>query len=139
MNNLMNAKEILLSGGYTCVLIKDERIYTSKERGVKPLIQFFEGKEDLSDFSAADKVVGKATAFLYALLGVKEVYASVISKGALCVLRDYGIDAQYETLTDYIINRKGTDICPFEKAVSDVNEKEEAYRLILSRMKEMNT
>ena len=66
-----NAKELLESGGYTCVITDGDRVLTSTLRGVKPLVQFLESGRDLTGFSAADKVVGRATAYLYVLLGVK--------------------------------------------------------------------
>ena len=55
---------------------------TSTERGVKPLLQWLDGENRVKGFSAVDKVVGRAAAFLYVLLEVKEVYAGVMSEGA---------------------------------------------------------
>ncbi len=138
MNDLNNAKKLLSKGEYTCVLCKGEKIYTSTLRGVKPLASWYEEKIDAKDFSAADKVVGKATAFLYVLLGVKKLYAGVISEGALCVLKEHGIYAEYTTLTEHIINRTGDGICPFENAVLKISQPVEAFKAITDKMKEMN-
>lgn len=138
MNDLQNAKERLLSGGYTCVLCRGEREYTSLLRGVRPLVQWLQGGIDLRGFAAADKVVGKATAFLYVRLGVKAVYASVISRAARQVLKRYGIAAEYGLLVDCIVNRKGNGPCPFEAAVTGIDEASEAYEVILHKMQEMN-
>ena len=69
-NDLKKAIDILNSGQYTCVLCKDNEIHISTERGVKPLLEWLESGIALKGFSAADKVVGKAAAFLYVLLGV---------------------------------------------------------------------
>lgn len=138
MNDLLKAKELLLSSDYTCVLYKENDFHTSMQRGVKPIVQMYEGDTDFHNYSAADKVVGKATAFLYSLLGVKAVYAHVISKSALEVLRAENIHVEYGTLVDYIINRRGDDICPFESAVLEVNNSQEAYKVIRNKMKEMN-
>ena len=80
--NLVYAKELLEKENFTCVLWYGEHLYTSRERGVKPLLEWLDQGLDLSSFSAADKVVGKAAAFLYVLLGVSRVYASVISEAA---------------------------------------------------------
>ena len=82
--------------------------------------------------------MGKATAFLYQLLGVKEVYAHVMSKSALEVLKAAGIDAQYGKLVEHIINRKGDGICPFEAAVLDIRTADTARTAIREKMKEMN-
>jgi len=77
-NDTINARELLLAGHYTCVFCGNGEILTDDRRGVKPLLDLLE--KDLSDFSAADKVVGKAAALLYRLLGIAEIYASVISE-----------------------------------------------------------
>ena len=137
MNNLIKAKSILLNGDFTCVICKDDTIYTSALRGVKPLVNWYGEGLNVEGFSAADKVVGKATAFLYVLLGVRAVFAGVISKSALKVLTDNTVRAEYDTLSDYIINRTGDGICPFEKAVNDITEPEEAYKVILEKTKEL--
>ena len=74
MSDLENAKQILLEGGYTCVLCRGKEIYTATARGVRPLVDWLDSGLDLRGFSAADKVVGRATAFLYVLLGVRTVH-----------------------------------------------------------------
>lgn len=138
MTEFVTAKKLLQSGRYTCVLCKNGNIYLSEKRGVKPLVMWLDSGADFSGYSAADKVVGKGAAFLYVLLKVKEIYASVISKGALSVLNQYGIQVEYGTLVENIINRTGTGICPFEDAVADINEADAAYTKIVRKMKEMN-
>ena len=134
----MDAKEILTSGGYTCVLTDGQAVYTSTDRGVKPLVQFLEGGRIPAGFSAADKVVGRATAYLYVLLKVKEVYSQVISQPAVDVLLENGVAVSYDKLVPNIINRKGDGICPFEAAVMDIHEPEQAYAAIRRKMVEMN-
>lgn len=132
------AKELLLAEGYTCVLRRGEQEYVSTLRGVKPLVQWVESDLDLRGFSAADKVVGKATAYLYVLLGIRALYAHVISVSALEVLKAHGIDVEYGTLAEHIINRAGDGICPFEAAVMDIHEPQSAYTAIRTKMRQMN-
>lgn len=129
-SDLEKAKVLLQSGGYTCVLVKEERIYTATERGVTPLLQWVERKTDGKGFSAADKVVGKAAAFLYVLLGVKAVHASVISRSSLDLLRAYGIDVSFDALVDAIRNRSNTGDCPMELATKDITDPKEALAAI---------
>lgn len=131
------ARRILEEKEYTCVLRKGDRIYVATERGVKPLVRWLTEGLDAQGFSAADKVVGKATAYLYALLGVKEVWAQVMSVSAAEVLACYGITAVQETLVENIINRQGTGICPFEAAVLDIHTPAEALIAIRNKMDEM--
>ncbi len=130
MRDLEQAKALLNGEKYTCALIKGEKVVTSKERGVKPLLDWYENGENFSGFSAADKVVGRATAFLYALLGVRAVYARVLSVAAEEVLRRYGIFFEKGKSTENIVNRRGDGICPFEEATLKIEEKEEAYAAI---------
>lgn len=68
------ARKILEAGSYTCVLRKNDTVFTATERGVKPLVRWLAQGIDVRGFSAADKVVGRATAYLYVLLGVKAVW-----------------------------------------------------------------
>ena len=73
--DLNRARALLTEGGYTCVLCRGEVFHTATHRGVKPLVDWLDSGLDLRGFSAADKVVGRATAFLYVLLGVRAVHA----------------------------------------------------------------
>ena len=135
---LTKAKAILESGGYTCVFTDGTNVYASMLRGVKPLVQFVESGSIPSGLSAADKVVGKATAYLYVLLKVQEIYAQIISELAVEVLQAHGIPVQYGKKVPNIINRKGDGICPFEAAVMEITEPVKAYDAILHKMQEMN-
>ena len=129
-HDLSFACERLESGGFTCVLCKNDTVLTATERGVQPLLQFLHAKQDLRGFSAADRVVGKAAAYLYVLMGVSALYAKVLSKPAKDVLEYYGISVQYETLTDAIRNRTGDGYCPMEQAVLSLSDPKEALRAI---------
>ena len=134
---LHRANEIMSRDEYTCVVIKDERIYTSKERGVKPLLTWLEDGEDMQGASAADKVVGKAAAFLYVKLQIKEVYAGVISAPACAVLEQYGISVQYGQKVEAIRNRANTGFCPMETAVLDIEDTDAALTAIKEKVKSM--
>ena len=132
------ARQILEEKGYTCVLRRDEILHTATERGVKPLVRWLTEGTDFRGFSAADKVVGRATAYLYVLLGVKEVWAGVMSEAAAEVLSRHGITAAQGKLVPNIINRQGTGICPFEEAVLEIHSPEEALIAIREKMTRMN-
>lgn len=136
-NDLTQARGLLDTGDYTCVVCRDGTVHTATERGVKPLLSWLDSGLDLKGFSAADRVVGRATAFLYCLLGVKEVYARVMSRPAADVLASRGIAAQTETLVEGIINRKGTGPCPFEAAVMEIEDAEEALDAIRVKLAQM--
>lgn len=138
MTDLLNARRHLDEGGYTCVICRGTEVYTATARGVKPLVNWLDNGLDVRGGCAADKVVGKATAFLYCLLGVKAVYAHIMSRGAAEVLEAAGITVQYGKLVPGIINRAGTGPCPFEAAVSGVTSAEDALPVIHQKMIDMN-
>ncbi|HOJ77949.1 MAG TPA: DUF1893 domain-containing protein [Bacillota bacterium] len=124
--DLEQAKEMLVSGEYTCVLCKGAIIHTSTKSGVIPLIEFLDSNQSYQSFAAADKVVGKAAAYLYIIMGVQSVYALVMSKPAFELLCQYNIAASYKTLSPEITNRNGTGCCPMDHAVQDANSPENA-------------
>ena len=137
MTDLQNARRILQEGGYTCVLCRGDEIHTSQARGVRPLVQWLTFGPNLQGFSAADKVVGKATAYLYCLLGVKAVHSLVMSGAAAEVLRAHSIHADAELFVEGIINRAGDGPCPFEAAVMDIRNAEEALTAIRAKRAEL--
>jgi hypothetical protein len=130
MNDIEKAKELLQHGKYTCVLCKGDTVYTSTLRGVAPMVEWISSGKDLNGFSAADKIVGKASAMLFLLAGVKEVYAPVMSEEAINTLSHHGIRCFCDTRTDNIINRAGTGSCPMEQAVRDIQEPSAAFEAI---------
>lgn len=136
-NDLIKAKDLLESGGYTCVLCRDDIVYTSTERGVRPLLQWLDAKVDMAGYSAADKVVGNAAAFLYVLLKVDTVYAPVMSEAAIHTLERHGIQAIYDLAVEAIRNRRNTGFCPMETAVTGIDSPVEALTAIEERLKEL--
>lgn len=137
MDNLRKARSLLESGNYTCVVCKEESVYTTSQRGVAPLLNWLDSGTDLIGYSAADRVVGRGAAFLYCLLGVKEVYARVMSHPAAEVLAAHGIRAEAETFVDGIINRTGTGPCPFESAVMDIQNAQDALAAIRNKRRQI--
>lgn len=131
----IKAKNIMKDAGYTCVLCKNDKVYKSKECGIKPLLSFYESKKNFSRFCAADKIVGRAAAFIYAALGADEVWAEVMSKDAYELLLKNNIGAYYEVLTEKIINRSSTGLCPMEEACQGSENSEEAIAAIKEKIK----
>ena len=130
MSELINYSKKRLLGGYTCVLYNGESEIVSSERGVSFLLGLYNSGKDYSGYVSADKVVGKGAALLYAILGIKEIYASVISESALSVLKKGGITCTYDTLVPHIINRRGDGICPIERATMDIENPADAPSVI---------
>lgn len=125
--------------GHTICLCKDGNCLYSEKRGIAPMMNFIASGTDMRGYSVADIVVGKAAAMLFVLSGIKSVFAKTLSKSGEEILKRYEIPYEYETLTDKIINRDGTDICPMEKAVSVTEDPQEAYDLLSERIKSMTS
>ncbi len=138
MTDLQKAVMLLKNNDFTCVLCSGEKIVTSTQRGVKPLVEFLNSEQDFSFFSAADKVVGKATAFLYVLLNIKIVYAGVLSKAALQTFEQFGVEVSYGQLVENISNRQNNGICPFEAVCLSIKSPDKALECIKDKMKELS-
>ena len=134
MKDLEYAKTFLKKG-YTCAICSEE-VYTSFERGIKPLLEVLNSDMVTLNAVVADKVVGKAAAFLYELMRIKELYAVTISEPALSVLKRAGIEVEFETLVPSIKNRAGTGQCPMETAVWETENAEEAYLILKERVRD---
>lgn len=135
--NLAKAKEIMIREEYTLVIVKNE-VRTFRERGVKPLLSLLDSSIDLSLASASDKVVGKAAAMLYVKLGIKELYASVLSKPALEVLTKNGVSAEYGELVGAIRNRSDDGFCPMESAVINITDIDDAILAVRAKTAELS-
>ena len=135
MTDLQIAKNNL--AGHTICLCKDGACLYSEKRGIAPMMNFIESGVDLSGYCAADIVVGKAAALLFVKCGIKRAFAKTLSQNGKRIFEKYGVDYECETLTDNIINRAGTDICPMEKAVANIDTPEDAYSAIKSKLQLM--
>lgn len=132
MTDLQTAKENL--SGHTICLCKDGKCIFSDKRGIAPMMEFIAAGKDLSGYSVADLVVGKAAALLFVKCKIKSVFAKTLSFGGKDILEQNGVEYTFETLTDKIINRTKTDVCPMEKAVCNTSDPEEAYLLIRAKL-----
>lgn len=135
--DLEKAKQYLEKNGCTCVLCKEDTLLYSFHRGVRPLLDFLDSDRNFTGFSAADKVVGKATAFLYCLLGVRTVHAGVLSDSAVRVLEDANISFSCDRQVAGIRNRDNTGPCPMENATKDLTDPREALLAIRETLKNL--
>lgn len=135
---LDKAKMLLDRTDNTCVLCSGQVIITDRRRGVRPLLDLLESDADVNGFTVADKVVGKAAAYLYCLLKVKCLFARVISQPALDVLQQAGIETEYDQLVPAIQNRTKDGFCPMESAVLDIHSPEEALSAIYEALAQLN-
>lgn len=124
--------DILHSDRCSCVIsngVRTERFY---KRGILDLLALVQANDDiLANAMVADKVVGKGAAALMVLGGVRRVHADVISKSALSLFEQNGVEVSYGKLVESIINRTGTDICPVEKLCAHCDTARECLPLII--------
>ena len=139
MTDLQQARQLLETGEYTCVLCKGESVHTSTLRGIAPMVEFLKSGLDLDGYSVADKVVGKAPALLFVLAGAKEVYAPVMTYSAKSILTAHGIDASCDQLADQIQNRTGTGPCPMEQTVEKIDSPQEAFEAVQQTLARLRT
>ncbi len=138
INDLEKAVKLLKKNQLTFAAVRENESITSTKRGVKPLLELLENNINLCGFSVADKVIGKAAAFLYVLLGPDEISTDVISEPALYVLKNNNINVHYNTLTNAIRNRNNTEFCPMETTVMDTNDAYKALELIKNKLIELS-
>jgi Domain of unknown function (DUF1893) len=112
------------------VLHEGTPIFTSVGKWLYPL---FELEEYLAahpiqpeNLILQDKIIGKAAALMIHRLGFCTVKAGVLSRLAAVVLQRYGMAYTCELLVDHIH-------CQTEELLSEVEDPEEAYRLVQVR------
>ncbi|MFR7592379.1 MAG: DUF1893 domain-containing protein [Longibaculum sp.] len=136
--NLKALQEKLKSEDYTLVAQIGDHLYTSKLRGIGPIINPMKDNQlFFQDAIIVDRVIGKAAAMLLVLSQVQYVYAYVLSQKAKDILDAYHIDYDYEELVDYIINRDHSGMCPMEATVYDMTDLNEALLALTIKQKEL--
>lgn len=136
--SLEQAKSLLISSASTIAVVSNGEVFTSHERGVKPLLHLLtEKKGFLKGASVADKVIGKAAALLMALGEIKEVHTLIISEPAIKVFEKYNIACFYDKKVDRIVNRIGDGLCPMETLCLDVDNPAEAFTKIKEKLSKM--
>ena len=123
--------------GHSICLCRGGEFFTDDGRGISPMMRFISEGRDLTGYSVADVIVGKAAAMLFAKAGIVSVHGRVMSESGKAFLETHGIPCSYDVLTDRIINRKGTDICPMEKTVADIDDPETAYTALAKKIAEL--
>jgi niacin transporter len=138
-NAMISAKNLIAHGKATCVVIKNGSVVNVESgRGVKPIISMYE-QGLLQDAVVVDKIIGKAAAMILVLGGVKACYGLTMSQGAVTYLKARGVSAEYDTLTEHIINRKGDGICPMEQTVAELDDPVQALEALKAKITELST
>lgn len=121
----------------TLVAVRGDEIVVCRDRGVKPLLKMVAEGRSLKGFSVADKVVGKAPALLYAVLGPEAVFSPVMSWTGRAVLLAAGIFVSHDVLVPHISNRAKSGQCPMDESVTNIWEPYEAIGVLEERARQM--
>ena len=130
MQDLERARIRLKEKDLSLVVVKNEKVtFETESHGIKGFLEAIEllGKE-LSGFSVADRVVGRAVAFLCVYFQISAVFAVIISMEGVKIMEDNDIFYQFEKCVPNILNQQRNDVCPFEKLALTFATPEEAYR-----------
>ena len=88
------------------------------------------GSEALSGSVLADKVVGKAALMIALACGVRAVHGEFMSEAAIEGCRRYGVPFTYGAAIPKVLNQAGTDYCPFEVMVGELDDPHKAFELL---------
>lgn len=131
MNNqdLELAKTKLIKENHSLVIVKNKKvIFKTKKQGVNGFLDAIALlNKELNKASVADKIIGVAAAMLCVYSGISSVFAQTISESGIKILKEKNIDFFYEKMVSNILNRKKTDVCPFEKLAIKSKTSKEAY------------
>ena len=132
MRNLDLAKLALKERYLSLVIVKNQKnIFESCSSGINGLLQAIEKlSTKLDGSSVADKIVGRAAALLIIYSRIKEVYAVMLSREGLKVLKENDISIEYDRLVPKVLVRTSMSICPFEKFSLTIESPNDAYRML---------
>jgi len=139
MKDLEIAKRILKDRGLSLVIVKDgAAILCLDSTGVSGILQAIENLgEKLSGASVADRIVGKAAALLFAYSRVAQVYAAVLSRRGLSMLKENNIPVEYDLLVPEILDKERKSVCPFERLVSEISSPDYAFRKLKAHVESL--
>jgi len=119
--------------GLNLMILKDgATLFSSAMEGIAPLVEAVEelGVGRLEGSTVVDRIVGKAAALIIAYFKAARVYAKVLSRRSAPVLDRCGIVCVAEEVVEEILNREGTDMCPFERMVLSIDDPAEGYEVV---------
>ena len=124
----------------TCfILKKEEIIFSSTEKGVKPILDFYKefGISNLP-LLVVDKIMGKGAVVLAIFIGATKLVTPIISRDALILANEYNLEVTYNTIVPYIINRDNDGRCPIESSVLEIDSIEDGYNKIITALQALS-
>lgn len=126
-------QKIISENGMGLVAIKEGKVLIQAEdRGVRPFVQaVMDLGEKLHGAIIGDRVVGRASAMLCIYSRAVAVYTPLVSDMAVAELQLANIELIADKRTPRILNRQGTDMCPFEKMTETLKSPDEVFRALV--------
>ena len=110
------AQHVLQEKNLTLCLVRDGAVLAqSLDKGIQPLYDLVKSGADYRGACAADRVVGRGAAMLFAKLGVRSLHSVVLSQPAKEALEAGGVVTACDELVPGIVNRAGDGPCPVEQ------------------------
>lgn len=128
-HDIERARKMISENGLGLVAIKEGKvIMEAEDRGIRPFVQaVIELGEKLRGAVIGDRVTGRASAMLCIYSGAVAVYTPLASDSAATELQLANIKLIADERTPRILNRQGTDMCPFEKMTEDLQSSNEVF------------
>lgn len=128
LQDLEFAEKLLTENESSIVVVKNGEVLAQKQgEGIKPSLETIDelGKQ-MQGSIVADKILGKASAMLYAYVKVSAVFSPRSTKTALAVLIRAGIPGQTDEMVPFV--KEG--MCEFERLLVTIDSPEEAYKVL---------
>jgi len=119
------------------IVIKDNKtIFTSRVEGMRPLFEAIDtlGLLALRGSIIIDKIIGKAAALLISYVKAQAAHCMILSEGARAIFDTQGVKYSSEQTISQIKNKTGTDVCPYEKAVENIEDPGKGYETLLFKL-----
>lgn len=129
MSDLSLAKNMLYGENLTLAIVKNGNVLfkTNSHKISGFLIAIEKLGAKLKHASVADRIAGKAIALLCVYVGVNNIYAEVLSRGAKVLFEEYRIPCEWKEMVDTILNLNRNSVCPFEKVATVISDPEKAF------------
>lgn len=116
MQDQQKAQAVLQEKHLTLCLVRDGQVLAeSQAKGIQPLYDLVKSGIDYSGACAADRVVGRGAAILFARLGISSLHTVVLSTPAQEILTQNGVQVACDKQVAGIVNRTGDGPCPVEQ------------------------
>lgn len=123
-------------GDHACVVLRNnDVVFSSDERGVKPLLDYYNlYGVSFAPLTVIDKVVGRGAVLLAKRIGAEKIMTPTMSEDALSLAKYYEMDTEVLEVVPYIVNRQGDGRCPIESSVLGITDVEEGVERILAAL-----